>query len=209
MSQSSGQFDVGGQQIASIYAKAFFDAATEDPAEVGSLVEELEAVVAYGVWAHPEFQELLANELIPPTEKVGILDRVFAGRVSQLVLNFLKVVAEHERLAYLSLMSAESRVMLDESLERRRVHVTTAAPMDSGTLQSLTATLREQLGREPSVVTDVDPALIGGLVIRIGDRVYDGSVSDRIRRMRTELSARYSEAIETRRGDLVAEFTES
>ena len=209
MSDDSTHFDVGGQQLAAVYAKAFLGAVGADGAGVASLVEELEAVVAEGIRAHPAFQELLANQMVGASEKVQILDRVFSGRVSPLVLNLLKVIAEHERLTYLPLVSAQVREMYDESQNRRRVQVTTAAPMDDQTLEELTAKIRKQLGFEPKLVTKVDPSLIAGLVIRLGDRVYDGSVADRIRRMRTDLSARYAEAIETRREALVGEFTES
>lgn len=209
MSEESTQIDVGGQQLASVYAKAFLGAVGAEATDAASLVEELEAVVADGIRAEPAFQELLANQLVSPAEKVQILDRVFAGKVSPLVLNFLKVVAEHERLTYLPLMSAQVRESFDESQKRRRVFVTTAAPMDDETQANLTGKIREQLGCEPTLVADVDPELIGGVVIRVGDRVYDGSVVDRIRRMRDDLSKRYAEAIDTRREALVGEFTEN
>ncbi|REJ65040.1 MAG: ATP synthase F1 subunit delta [Planctomycetota bacterium] len=207
MSEESQQFDVGAHRVAGVYAKAFLGAAAGE-ADVAGLVIELENVVDQGVRAQPEFRALLANQLVSAEEKVQILDRVFGGRVAPLVLNFLKVVAEQERLIYLPEMAAHVRELYDESQQRRRVEVTTAAPMDGGTLEALTGTIRARLGCEPNVVTRIDPSLIGGVVIRVGDRVFDGSVTDRMRRMREDLHARYAEAIETRRQDLVAEFTE-
>ncbi len=207
MSEDTNKFDVGGQQVAAVYAKAFLGAVGAE-GDLVSLVDELEAVVSEGVLKQSGFQELLENELVAPVDKVGILDRVFAGHVTPLVLNFLKVVAEHERLMYLGEIAAQVRELHDESLQRRRVHVTTAAPMDASTEQGLAEKIGKQLGCEPILVTSVDSSLIGGVVIRIGDRVYDASVSDRIRHIRQDLATRYSEAIETRREELVGEFTE-
>jgi F-type H+-transporting ATPase subunit delta len=109
------------------------------------------------------------------------------------VTNFLKVLAERERLGYLREICAELHVIHDERQGRVKVGVTTATPLDATMIAQLTEDIRRETQREPVLTTSVDPDLIGGIQLRFGDTVYDGSVASELARMRT-LIKRQNEA---------------
>jgi len=119
--------------------------------------------------------------------------------LSPLLLNFLKVVSSHGRLDTLRAIHQELRKLYDALKHRVRVHVTTAAPLDGQLTKSLTQSLRGMLGEEPEIETSVDPELIGGIVLRIGDTVYDGSVARQLEQVREQMINRSVHEIQGRR----------
>ena len=145
--------------------------------------------------------------MIPAEEKRDILHRALQGRVSPLLLNFLRVLAKNERLVYLRPILACLTDLHNQRCGRVRVAVTTANPLDTASAAQLKQRIQALLGREPELVPETDPNLIGGLRLRVGDTVYDGSVITKLQQMRTRLHHRNVEAIETDRDRF--QFTES
>ncbi|NIP86156.1 MAG: ATP synthase F1 subunit delta [Planctomycetales bacterium] len=204
MASPKKTIDVLGQQVGAVYAKALYDAAGGE-AEV--VIDEFQSLVTEVLDAFPDFEKLLASPMISAEEKQDILHRALQGRISPLLLNFLRVLAKNERLAYVRPILD---CLIDVHNQRRgriRVDVTTAAPLDSGSAAELKERIRALLGREPELVPGADPDLIGGLQLRVGDTVYDGSVTTKLQQIRTRLHHRNVEAIETNRDRF--QFTES
>ena len=189
--------NVGAQRVASIYAQAFLGAA-ESAGRTDALVDELNGVAEL-LGEHPQLQAVLASALIAPEEKSQVLDRVFGGQVTGLVLDFLKVVARHGRLEIVQHVASEVQKMFDELRGRVRVELQTAVPLAEGQAASLEASLRRILGGEPQVEPVVDPALIGGVVLRVGDTVYDGSVARQLAQVREQMINRSVHEIQSRR----------
>jgi F-type H+-transporting ATPase subunit delta len=185
-------------QAANIYAKAFLGA-TEKSGQSAALVEELESLVADVLDRFPDWERVLASALVPEEEKVAMLDRTLGGRASPLVLNFLKVLARHERLSALRGIARAARALYEELHGRVPVEVRTAAPLSADLEKQLTASLRKLVGREPQVTHQTDPGLLGGVVLRVGDTVYDASVSARLERLRAEMIHRSVHEIQSRR----------
>ena len=125
-----------------------------------------------------------------------LLGRIFGGKVSKEVLNFLKVLSRHNRLG---LVPLAAKLVTKLHAERRGltdVEVRVAAPLDDATLSEIKNQLRKSLGKEPVVTMKVDPALIAGIVVRVGDRVYDGSVSSQLERTRAAMIHRATHQID-------------
>jgi F-type H+-transporting ATPase subunit delta len=190
--------DVGVEHIADVYAKALL-AAAENAGLTQTVLDELHAVVTEVLDRFPKFGAILASGLISEEEKVGMVDRLFRGRVSDTLANFLKVVAHHGRLDCLRVILQQLKLLYDELRGRVQVQVATAAPLSGELAQRIADVLRTKLGAEPVVHQAVDASLIGGLVVRVGDTVYDGSVANQLKVLRQQMIDRSVHEIQSRR----------
>lgn len=165
--------DVTAEQIARTYAQGFLGAAGDSD---GQAVEDLEAVVGEVLSQHPKLAETLRSAFVDHSVRVGMIDRVFGGRVSQTVVNFLKVLSAHNRMNLVGLVAREARSLFDEAHGRIPVRVRLAHPADDGLLGEIEQAIRHKTGADPVVSVEVDPELVGGLEVRVGDTVFDGTV---------------------------------
>lgn len=190
--------DVRAQQIAGSYAKAFLNAA-QKAGQLDARVAEFGELVRDVLNQFPEFNNLLVSSLIAHEERIRILDRVFDGRTSAELLDFLKVLSGHDRLGLMREIYYQVRAQYDVLQGRVRVQVVTATPLSPADAAHLMPALRNLLKGEPEVESVVDPALIGGLVLRIGDTVYDGSVARQLEQLREHMINRSVHEIQSRR----------
>ncbi len=184
MAKATKTIDVVGQQIGAIYATGLYDAAVAQ-ANVDDVLAELDSLVTDVFDRFPDFEAVLSSLRIHEDEKKAIIDRTIAPQASPLLTNFLKVLAQRDRLGYLREICSELRAIHDERQGRVQVEVTTATPLDATMIAQLTEDIRRETQREPVLTASVDPELIGGLQLRFGDTVFDGSVASELARMRT------------------------
>lgn len=190
--------DPHAQRVGAVYATAFVSAAAR-AGQLESLVEELDSLVDDVLAAHPALERVLASRIVNSEEKVQMLERMLAGRASPLLLNFLKVLARHERLDMVRAIRVGVQQQYDVLRGRIRVQVDSAVPLTEGMVQSLAGRLKGMLGGEPVLSQRVDPDLIGGVVLRVGDTVYDGSVSTQLKRIYAQMIDRSVHEIQSRR----------
>ena len=114
-----------------------------------------------------------------------MLDKTLAGKASDLFLNFLKVVSQHDRLDCLRVIQASLKEQYSKDQGRLEVLVTTATRLDEPAVATLQDKLNEAFDATVDLKLNVDSSLVGGTVIRIGDTVYDGSIANRLERIRT------------------------
>ncbi len=195
--RKSRAVNVGAQQVAAIYAKAFLGAA-ESLGQTDALVAEL-AAVSDSLGDFPQLEAVFASALVSPDEKSQLLERLYGSRLSGTLLDFLKVVARHGRLDVMSAINELVGKLYDELRGRVRVQLRTATPVDDGLSRSLTASLTKLLGGEPTLESEVDAELIGGLTLRVGDTVYDGSVARQLAQVREQMINRSVHEIQSRR----------
>jgi F-type H+-transporting ATPase subunit delta len=190
--------DVGVEHIGDVYAKALLEAA-EGAGQTAAAVEEFDAFVAEVLDRFPKLETVLASALVSVEEKSGILDRTLAGRVSPLLVSFLKVVARHGRLDCLRVMHRQAHVLYDRLRNRIPVTLTTAAPPSPDMIRRIVEDLRAKLGGEPVLDQRTDPGLIGGAVLRVGDTIYDGSIANQLQNLRQTIHDRTAHEIQGRR----------
>ncbi len=182
---SQPKADIGRQQIGGVYAKAFL-ATAEKEGTARELLDELGSLVLHTLDKQPAFEATLASPRIAAEEKVEMLDRVFQKRVSAGLLTFLKVVCRHDRLDCLREIHAALKQQYNESRGVVEVHLTTAQPLDEKLTRRIEQTLTQHLKQDVELQRATDPLLIGGMIIRIGDMVYDSSVRQRLFSLRQQ-----------------------
>lgn len=169
------------------YAKAIFDIARGEQL-VESLQGDLEKI--WDAWrAQPDLPRVLGHEKFPRKQRLRVIDGL--GELLQLktlTINFMKVLVEKRRLdCFASIVTAFQKMSADRA-GIVSATVTTATPLlNSGVLSQIKATLGKVMAKQVQIATDVDRRLIGGVVIRIGDEVYDGSIARGLQRMRERL----------------------
>jgi F-type H+-transporting ATPase subunit delta len=190
--------DVSAQRIAKVYAEALLNSA-EKRHETDAVAEQLDSLIDDIFSADPEFEKLLASGAVGRDQKAELIQRVFGHRAGELFLNFLMVLNEHERLNLLRAIRHAFRDLRDERARRVRVQVRSAVPLGDDQRDRLTRELHETFHLEPVLEAAVDPDLLGGLVVRVGDWVYDASVRTRLQTIRNQLIERSSYEIQSGR----------
>ena len=189
--------DVTAEQLARVYAQAFIKAVgSGDGVSTDDAVAELNAVVEEVVGKHPEFGEALQSAFLSHEERVAMLDRVLAGRVDGVVLNTLKVMSAHNRLGLVKTVARQAEKLNNEINGRLQVAVQSAAPLGDDLLNELKAMLGSKLGIDPVLLPSVDPEMIAGLKVRVGDTMYDGSLQTVFAKARQSMIDRAIEKIE-------------
>jgi F-type H+-transporting ATPase subunit delta len=138
--------------------------------------------------SNAELQSALTNPGVPVARKRAVTEALTTRLdVSSPVRKLLSLLAERDRLGLVQDLLAVYRERLMEHQQIVRAEVTTAEPLSAERAAQLRQRLAEATGRHVDVTTSVDPAIIGGLVARIGSTVYDGSVATQLSKMRERL----------------------
>ena len=183
--------DAGSQRMARVYAEALLDAADKRN-QTDQVLEEFAALVEDVFRADPQFEAFLASGAISRKPKAEVIHRAFDGKASDLFRNFLLVLNDHQRLDLLRGILQAAKELRDERAGRLPVLVTSAAPLPDDQRERLLQELRTEYQQEPVLTLRVDPTLLGGLVVRVGDWLYDASVRTRLETIRKQLIERGS-----------------
>ncbi len=189
--------DPSAQAVARTYSEAFLNAA--ESVGVEDALEEFASFLDDVLLKHPQFDAILLSGIVSRHEKVALIDRVIAPYGSQMFTNFLRVLARHDRLELLPLILEESRIGHEIRTGRRRVQVTSARALSDASRQKIQQRLDRSLPFQPILETRTDPALLAGLLIQVGDTVYDSSLRTRIRQLRGRLRKRSLHEIQSGR----------
>jgi len=181
-----------GSAVSRRYATALFEVARGRGA-LDEVVGELEFVARLFEENEP-FRRFLTHLRIPTPDKRRVLEEAFEGRLSGITLDFLRLVVDKGRTAHLPGMWEEFKRLADEERGICPVKVTSAAELDEDQLNALRTRLEELTGRRVRLSARVDPGVLGGVTVTVGDRVIDGSVKGRLDRLRGFLAGARAEA---------------
>ncbi|WP_254507859.1 ATP synthase F1 subunit delta [Anatilimnocola floriformis] len=190
----SGKFDAGRQHLGTVYAKALLGAA-QDAGKVDGVLEELSSLENDVFKKLPALRMTLVSPRVSADEKIALLDKAFKGKMSTVLLNFLKVTAQHDRLSCLPDVLRSFRELLNDVQGKLAVTVRSAYPLNNTLRDRIAAKLGDVLKKQVTINVEVDPDLLGGLVVRIGDTVYDGSVAASLQKMKSVALEQTSAAI--------------
>lgn len=175
-----------------VYAEAFFSLAQEK----GQLEEAADEAVQIGqlIEGSPELAGVVSSKVIRPVAKAAFIEKVFSGKVSDTTYKFLQVVNRKDRLSELPTILVAFQELLDQAAGKQAVSITVAQELSGDALGAVREQLASALSKDVSVEQSVDASLIGGVVVKIGDRLIDGSVSTRLKTLKTKLVAAGSQA---------------
>ena len=173
-----------GTTIARNYAEALFELG-ERSGNTDRYAELLDAV-AGAVETTPEVQGVLMSPRVPKAEKVRLLGAALKGEPREFAL-FLQALVKRGRQRLLREMSTEYQALLDIKHNRVRAGVTLAHRADPALQGEIQEALSRELGKEVVAAFHVDPEILGGTVVRVGERIHDGSVRRRMTKLRRQL----------------------
>jgi len=176
-------FDSGQEHVGAVYAKALLGAAAQ-AGQAAAAVEELDSFVSDVLDRLPNLEATLASPRVPFEAKLSLLDKSLSGRMSGTLLTFLKVVCRHGRFDCLRAVRRAARQQLNELEGRVDVQLRTPTPLNAQVRELVTRRLETLLGKRVNLFVWDDESLIGGMVVRVGDMVYDASVANELRRLR-------------------------
>ena len=169
------------------YARALFDVSVHDR-DLRQVEADL-AGFADLIDGHATLRRVLLNPAIPTERKRAVVDALVGrlGDVIPPVAKLLRLLAERDRLGLLSQVLRAYRARLLDHLGIVEAQVTTAQPLTPERAAAIEHSLAQVSGRTVTMVTDIDPEILGGVVARLGTTVYDGSVAGHLERMRHHL----------------------
>jgi F-type H+-transporting ATPase subunit delta len=172
--------------IARPYARAAFEEARQN----GGLAPWSDALQAAAVVVKdPRVSSLLSNPRVTPAELAQLVGGITAPALGEQGANFVRTLADNHRLGYLPEIAQLFDSLKDEAEGVADVTVSSAAQLDEAQRRKLSAALEQRLRRKVRLHFEIDPALIGGAVLRAGDLVIDGSLRTRLERIAYELTA--------------------
>ena len=186
-------FTTEQQQLGSVYAKALLGVG-EKSGNTQQLLEELSAV-AEAVSNQPSLNSTLQSPQVGSEEKLKLVGKIFEKKVSAPMMNFLKVLVGKDRFDCVAAISAAAKKLNDEKSGEVQATVTTAEEISASAKDEIAKQLSKKLGKNVKLDSVVDASVVGGVVVRVGDTVYDNSVVGQLQQVRQRAMEKAAEAI--------------
>jgi F-type H+-transporting ATPase subunit delta len=145
----------------------------------------------------PALEATFRSGLISPEQKEQLIDRCFGNRMSPTVVNFLKVLSRHGRLGLLRPIAKIVKKLHAERSGIAEVEVRVATELDDAIREDITARIARAINKRPELRVTIDPSLIAGIWVRVGDRVFDGSIRTQLEHTRRHMIDLATVMIET------------
>ena len=173
------------RSVARRYAEAFFSIAREQK-KIDQFQMELEKIVQE-IHNIKYLKEYFDHLLIPAKKKKELARKIFAKQISPMTLNFLCMIIDKRRESYFEVIYNEYVLMADESRGIKKAELTAASEIPDEELVTLTEKLSAASGKIVQLKVTVDPSLLGGIKIRMGDQIIDGTVAKKLEMLKSEL----------------------
>jgi F-type H+-transporting ATPase subunit delta len=171
-------------QVASRYAKSLIDLAGEQNA-VESIRKDIELFLET-CRENPQLQAILKNPIISLDKKANILDGLFSGKVHEMILSFFKIVIRKGRSEILFSTAKEFISQYNVLKNVVKATVTSASPLSQENIQQIEDVVKQSTKGEVILTSIVDPKLIGGFILKVGDKQFDTSISSKLNKLKKE-----------------------
>jgi F-type H+-transporting ATPase subunit delta len=184
--------------LATVYAKSLFELASDAGGndKIVEIADELEQVCEL-MRQNNEVRLFFASPIVDVSKRGEALSSIFSNRVTDLTLRFLLVLNNKGRLNHLESISASFDMLVQEAFGKVEVDLFTPIAIDALAINTIKEKVHSMLGKEPIMHPYIDKAMIGGIKLRIGDQLIDGSVQTKLRRL--------SESLKTSGGSSIRE----
>jgi F-type H+-transporting ATPase subunit delta len=170
------------------YARALLELANEGQRQAEPIAEELRDIRQV-IDANPNFALYLADPAISQSDRGAAMQRIFGGRISKLVLDFLGVLNEKDRLNLFGEIVGAYLELLEQQLSKVEVDVTVAQRLDDQQLEQVRQRVSQALKRDAVVHQYVDDSIIGGMLLRVQDQLIDASVRYQLQSIKDRMLA--------------------
>jgi F-type H+-transporting ATPase subunit delta len=167
------------------YSKAFFSLAKEKN-QLDTLRKDIELVYAL-CKESADFRLLLESPIVKTSRKVKLLKSIFDKQISPLTLNFLELITNNRREAHLTGILQNLLSLYRQEEGMKSAVITTAADLNPSLITDIQKQIEKQLNVQIELTRKVDPALIGGFILRIDDQQVDASIASQLRKVREKL----------------------
>jgi F-type H+-transporting ATPase subunit delta len=175
-----------GSSIAKRYAKAFFDIAGEEDS-YEKYYDELKSFSSI-LAESKSLKDFLSDPVFDQADKKAVVEEVLKRiDISNMTDNFLKLLVDKQRIDILSDIVSCYREYVDKALKKVRANVKTAFPLSAELSKSIKNSLEGSAGKKVDITIEEDSSLLGGIVIRIGDIIYDGSIKTQLNNIKSLL----------------------
>lgn len=185
------KYEPGSITIADAYAETLLEL-SEAGGKSDLVLEQFTDLVGF-IEGDEAFSLFLLNPAVDEDNRRQAMEKCFRGKLDDLLLNTLQVINAKGRNGLIGLILERYRFGLERVRQEVEVHVTSAVPIGAATRDRLIATATKVAGREAKLIEKVDPAILGGLVVRIGDRRLDSSVASKLINIREAFDIRASQ----------------
>ena len=173
------------EEIAAVYARSLFEVAKDQ--DKLDLVREQLGTFADVLADNRDLQVFLFSPYFSTAEKEDGLDRAVSG-ADPIVLNFLKLLVEKHRMPVIFRIRANYDALWEEENKLLPVAITSAVELDEGTVRQLGDRISQQTGRRVELSARVEPDILGGIVVQVGNSVLDASVRNRLQQLRKQIT---------------------
>ena len=173
------------EEIAQVYARSLFEAA-KDQDKLDEIREQL-GTFADAVAESHDLQVFLFSPYLSTEEKKQGLRRAIEG-ADEAFLNFLDLMVENHRMPVIFRVRREFDELWEEENQLLPVQVTSAVPLDDAIVQEIGSTIGEQTGKQVELSSQVDPDILGGIVVRVGNAILDASIRNRLEQLRKQVA---------------------
>lgn len=168
--------------IARPYAEALFKASGPDSGDTAAWLDELAAIAA-----NAQLQQFAGNPSVSAEQTFDVISSVARKTLPEAAKNFLRVVIDNGRISVLPEIASQFRALKNARSGSSDAIVYSAFALDDAALADLAATLEKRFGRKLNLTLEIEPALIGGVRVVVGDEVLDTSVKARLEQMKVAL----------------------
>ncbi len=166
------------------YAKAVFTLSLEKN-KLQSLKNDMEIIYS-ACKDSSDFNLLLKSPVVKTSEKIKLLNLIFENRIDSLTQNFLTLITQNKRELFIPAISRNVLEFIRKEKNIKSAVLTTAGKIDHSIINKIQKILEKELGGEVELAQKVNPKIIGGLILRIDDKQYDGSVATQLKKVKQE-----------------------
>ena len=168
------------------YAKALFDLANEQ-----NIVEDVFSDMQFlnGVCiAVPEFKILMRSPIVKSDKKIKVINSILPSSATELTKRFVTIITKKNRESFIDLVALEYIELYKEQQNIKTVYLTTSVEINADLIEQIKEVISVELNSKVDLIRFIDSKLIGGFIIKSGDKVFDSSLSGKIEKLKSEFS---------------------
>ena len=176
---------MAAKDIARVYASSLVELG-QDKKILSDIEEELKFIAGMMI-DNKDFRHFLVSPGITKDSKKDFIEKIFKGKLSDYMVNFLKVLIDNDRQSAIVEINEALAGFIDDVNNRQRVTIVTSVDLDSTLKSKLAAKLKDIFKKEIIIKEEIDPSILGGIIIKVGDTVIDGSLAKDLRNIKNNL----------------------